>query len=185
MDQKEIVFTLPLTEDDWDAGVRAWRCAAFDIPSAFIKEAYDPEGQRISASMFRVDKGPARVSWQGPGHPSQIVIIVGIGETLSPTSREDWWKRFAIIVPIVTAIIAAIATYASKPVPPCGEHTLRLRVDPNDIDGSGLPPAKITLNNQQVGQPIEYKVKSDVVAVVDVNRAYLAIKTLARLLVHP
>jgi hypothetical protein len=179
MDPEEIVFTLRLTEADWDAGVRAWRCAAFDIPSAFIKEAYDPDGQRISASMFKVDKGPARVSWQGPGHPSQIVIIVGIGETLSPTSNEDWWKRFAIIVPIITAIIGAGAAFASKPVPPCSEHTLRLRVDPNDVDGSGLPPAKITLNNQQLGQPIEYKVKSDIVAVVDVNRAYLAVKSLS------
>jgi hypothetical protein len=169
---------LGLRKKNWDAGVRAWRCAAFDIPTAFVKEAYDPTGQRIAPSNFKIDKGPARVSWQGPGHPTQIVIIVGLGETLSPTSQEDWWKRFALIVPIITAIIAAMATYASKPGPPCNQHTLRLRVDPNDVDGSGLPPAKITLNNQQVGQPIEYKVSSDVVAVVDVNRAYLAVKSL-------
>jgi hypothetical protein len=115
MSAKEIVFTLRLTEADWDSGVRAWRCAAFDIPSSFVKEAFDPDGQRIAPSMFKVEKGPARVSWQGSGHPSQIVIIVGLGETLSPTSQEDWWKRFAIIVPIITALIAAGATYAGKP----------------------------------------------------------------------
>lgn len=179
MDPEDIVFTLRLTEADWDAGVRAWRCAVFDLPTSFIKEAYAPDGQRISPNNFKIDKGPARVSWQGPGHPAQIVIIVGLKETLSPTSNEEWWKKFAIIVPIITALIAAGAVLWTKPTPPCSEHTLRLRVDPNDIDGSGLPPAKITLNNQQLGQPIEYKVKSDIVAVVDVNRAYLAVKSLS------
>src|SRR5206468_2918020 len=47
-----------------------------------------------------------------------------------------------------------------------------------DLEGSGLPPAKITLNNQEYRQPVEYKVSSDVAAIVDVNKAYLSLKTL-------
>jgi hypothetical protein len=115
MSDKEIVFTLRLTEEDWNPGVQAWNCPAFDIPSSYVKEAFGPGGQRLSSSMFKVEKGPARVSWQGPKHPSQIVVIVGLGETLSPTSQEDWWRRFAIVVPIITALIAGGATYFGKP----------------------------------------------------------------------
>ncbi len=114
MTDKEIVFTLRLAEEDWDPDVQAWNCPAFDIPSSYVKEAF-AGGQRLSANMFKVEKGPARVSWQGGNHPPQIVAIVGVGEALSPTSYEEWWKRFAIIVPIITAIIAAGATYAGNP----------------------------------------------------------------------
>ena len=44
---ENIVFTTRLTADDWDPGIRAWRCPAVDIPSAFIKAAYDPKGQLL------------------------------------------------------------------------------------------------------------------------------------------
>jgi hypothetical protein len=113
-DKEEIVFTLRLTEEDWNSSVNAWNCPAFDIPSSYVKDAY-AGGQLLSANMFKVEKGPARVSWLGAKHPNQIVVIVGLGEKLSPTSTEEWWKRFAIVVPIITAVIAASATYVGKP----------------------------------------------------------------------
>jgi hypothetical protein len=170
MSDQKIEFTLRLTEEDWDKDVGAWRCPAFDIPSSFVKSVYSKR-QLLSADMFRVEKGPARLTWLGSGHPEQIVVIVGIGEVLSPASEEAWWKRFALVTPIITALIAAIATYASRPAPST-ERALQLGVLPNDLDGSGLPPAKITLNGREYSQPINYKVSSDVNVVVDVNRAY-------------
>src|SRR5262249_40924941 len=47
-----------------------------------------------------------------------------------------------------------------------------LRVDPNDAEASGLPPAKITVNSQEVRQPVEYRVVSDTMAIVDVSKAF-------------
>jgi hypothetical protein len=178
----EIVFTIRLTSDDWDAGIRAWRCPAVDIPSAFIKEAYDPKGQPLATSLLKIDKGPARVSWKGPGQPAQIVLVVELGEKLSPTSEGLFWKRLAIVVPIITALIGAGAAYATKPGPKPGPdptpkaYTLRLHVYPNEIETSGLPPAKITVNNQEPQRPIAYKVESDVDAVVDVSKAFVVFK---------
>lgn len=178
---EEIVFTLRLTSDDWDPQFRAWRCPAFDIPSAFIKEARDPKGQPIAMSLLKVDKGPARLTWTGSGQPSQIAVVVGFGEELSPTSQEQFWKRLAIVVPIITAIITAGATYvSSKPGPDPTPHTLRLRVDPNDIEVSGLQPATITVNDRNLTPPIEYKVESDVMAIVDVSKAIDLAKILGK-----
>jgi hypothetical protein len=79
---EEIVFTIRLTTDDWDPNLRAWRCPAFDIPSALIKEVRDSKGQPIATSLLKVDKGPARLTWSGSGHPSQIAVAVGLGEEL-------------------------------------------------------------------------------------------------------
>jgi hypothetical protein len=175
MSDKEIVFTLRLAEEDWDPGVQAWRCPAFDIPSSYVKEAF-ADGQRLSANMFKIEKGPARVSWQGGAHPSQIVVIVGLGEKLSPTSTEEWWKRFAIIVPIITALIAAAATYVGKPscdlkalndaaanisAAANDVNALTLRVTGNICSGgsNGIPPQAAASIGQQ-GTAIQTKLRS-------------------------
>jgi hypothetical protein len=46
------------------------------------------------------------------------------------------------------------------------------RVDPNDLKDSGMPPARITVNNQEIRQTAPYKVESDATAIVDVTDAY-------------
>jgi hypothetical protein len=111
---EEIVFTIRLTSEDWDAGTRSWRCAALEIPSEFIKGAFDPKGQPLATELLKIDKGPARVTWRGSGQPSQITLVVGLGEELSPSSEGRFWKRLAIVVPIITALIGAAATYVTK-----------------------------------------------------------------------
>jgi hypothetical protein len=130
---------------------------------------------------LKIEKGPARVSWKGPDkYPTQIVVLLELGEELSPASGERFWRQLAIVVPIITALIGAAATWVGKPGPgPAPQaHMLWLRVDPNDVEASGLPRAKITLNNQEVQQPVDYKVESDVMAVVDVSKAFDLVKTL-------
>lgn len=174
----EIVFTLRLTSDDWDPGLHAWRCPALDIPSAFIAQARDAKGKPIQLELLKIEKSPARVTWIGAGQPAQISVVVGLREELSLTSKEQFWRRLAVVIPIITAIIGAGATYLSKPgpgpAPSLMPHMFRLSVFPNDLESSGLPPAKITVNNREVRQPIEYRVASDVTdvtAIVDVSKA--------------
>jgi hypothetical protein len=172
----EILFTIRLTEEDWETHFRAWRCPALGIPGAFVKEAFGPEGHPLATTFLRVDKGPARVTWIGPAEPSQLALVVGLGEQLSPASEGAYWKRFAIVVPIVAALIGALATYISKPS--ADPRTLQLRVDPLEMDASGLPPPKVTINSQEVKLPINYKVTADVIAIVDVSKAFNYAKTL-------
>jgi hypothetical protein len=178
----DILFTIKLAADDWDTGTRAWRCPALEIPSAFIKGAFDPKGQPLATELLKIDKGPARVTWRGSGQPSQITLVVGLGEELSPSSNVRFWRRLAIVAPIIAALMGALATHLTTPLPGPSprpsDHVLRLRVDPNDAEASGLPPAKIIVNNEEIKQLVNYKVDSDVMAVVDVSKAFSLAKTL-------
>jgi hypothetical protein len=55
---------------------------------------------------------------------------------------------------------------------------LRLRIDPVESEASGLPPPKILVNSREVKQPIEHKMTSDVMAIIDVSKAFDAAKAL-------
>ncbi len=171
----EIVFNLRLTEADWSPSIRAWNCPAFDIPGAFVREVFDPEGKRLAPSMFKVEKAPARLSWLGEGAPSKVTVIVGLKEKLSTKPITDFWKGFAIIVPIITALIAAGATYLSRPnaTPP---RTLSLTAD---LGTGGGPSPRLTLNNKDYAFPVEYRVDSDVKGVIDLSRNYSYSKAMA------
>jgi hypothetical protein len=170
----QIVFTIKLTSDDWDAGLSAWRCPAVDIPSAFIKDAY-AGGQQISNESLAIDKGPARIRWRGARRPTELYVAIALGEKLSLVSAENFWKRLAIVVPIITAVIGVIGGWLTvKPGPGPIAHNLYFRVDPNDLKDSGMPPAKISLNNLEINQALPYKVDSDITAVVDTTAAYRA-----------
>lgn len=169
-----VVFTTKLTADDWDSGVAAWRCPAVDLPSAFIKDAY-AGGQKVSTDLLSIEKGPARINWRGTRRPNELNVVIGLGEKLSLVSAENFWKRLAIVVPIITAVIGVIGGWlTSKPVQTPGPvaHNLFFRVDPNDLKDSGMPPAKISLNNQEINQSQAYKMTSDATAVVDTTAAY-------------
>ncbi len=186
----EVIFPIRVTADDWDSHTRAWRCPALDIPSAVITEAYDPSGVPVSLSLLEAAKGPARVSWRGADPPPGLLLEVGLEEELSPAKDERWWRKIAIVAPPIAAVLAALigaaaASYKPIPVPDPGPkpipvsppvYTLTFRVDPNDIESSGLPRAKIIVNNVEQNQPIIYAVKSDVNALVDVSRAIDAAK---------
>ena len=177
---EQIVFSQRLTSDDWKDGYSAWLYPAVDLPSAFIKDARDPKGQKISTDLLEIEKGPARVSWKGAKHPEEITVSIGLGEKLSLVSAENFWKRLAIVVPIITAVIGALGGWVSKqpapnPPPPLpATHALYFRVDPNDLKDSGMPPAEIKINNQQINQALPYKVESDITAVVDTTAAFRA-----------
>jgi hypothetical protein len=180
---EEIVFTIGLTSDDWKPGLSAWLCPAVDIPTAFIKTAYDPNGKLLAPDLFKIEKGPARVSWKGSGRPpTGVTLGLVLAEKLSPASEERFWKGIALIVPIITAFIGVWGGWLLKPAPatqpgpnpPAVTRNLYFRVDPNDLKDSGMPPAKITVNNQEINQAHPYKVESDITAVVDTTATYRA-----------
>jgi hypothetical protein len=179
-----IVFTVRLVLDDWQARVSAWNCPTVDIPTVFIKTAYDPNGKLLAPDLFKIEKGPARVSWKGPGKPpAEVTLGLALGEELSPASEERFWKGIALVVPIVTALIGVWGGWMLKvtPTPEPGPspappviHSLFFRVDPNDLKDSGMPPARITVNNQEINQVVAYKVEADITAIVDTTAAYRA-----------
>jgi hypothetical protein len=50
-------------------------------------------------------------------------------------------------------------------------HKLNLSVEPNDLETSALPPARILINGEVQPQPVKYDVVRDTVAVVDISKA--------------
>lgn len=177
---EQITFPVRLTKDDWQAELKAWRCPALAIPGAKIEDAFDAEGIRLSTKLLRAETGPARVSYWGPGPqpPARIVVVIGLSEELSPSSEGRFWKRLAIVVPIITALITGAITLWTREGPNPTAHVLRLRVDPIESEASVLPPPRILVNSREEKQPIEHKMTSDVIAIIDVSKAIDAAKAL-------
>jgi hypothetical protein len=151
----DIVFTARLNAADWDSEKQAWRCPALDIPSATIREVF-VSGERADKPWYEILSGPAMVRWVLPNLPPQIAVVISLSETLSLSSETGWWKKFAIIVPIIASLGAAtitgFVTYSTsaKTNPGLqGSHMLHLRVDPIDLGQTrALPLPIVTVNTQ-------------------------------------
>lgn len=176
--ERDNIFTVRLSSDDWQDRFSAWLCPALDIPTVVIKEAYDRRGNSLGLDSLRIDKGPARVRWTGAGEaPDEVTLGLVVAQQLSPMSEERFWKGIALVIPIITALIGVwggwLIKAGSQTVPgPALTHRMWFRVDPNDLKDSGMPPAKITINNQEIKQTEPYIVESNATAIVDVTEAY-------------
>ena len=114
----EITFIMRLTEEDWDASLRAWRCPALAIPKAEIGNLF-VEGDRVDKANYEVLKGPPAVRWIAAAPPARVAAQIRLGEELSLESETSRWKKLAVVLPVVASITAALvgaaATYLSKP----------------------------------------------------------------------
>jgi hypothetical protein len=114
----EITFTTRLTEEDWDAALRAWRCPALAIPKAEIGNLF-VEGNRVDKANYEVLKGPPAVRWIAADPPARLAAQITLGAELSLESETSRWKKLAIMLPVVAsitvALIGAAATYLARP----------------------------------------------------------------------
>jgi hypothetical protein len=75
-------------------------------------------------------------------------------------------RATVVIASVVAALIgAAVGGYLFT------GHVLQLSVEPNDLETSELPPARILINGKIQSQPVRYVIVGDTVAVVDVSKA--------------
>jgi hypothetical protein len=113
-----ITFITRLTEEDWDAALRAWRCPALAIPKAEIGSLF-VEGDRVDKAKYEVLKGSPAVRWIAADPPARVAAQIRLGEELSLESETTRWKKLAVVLPLVASITAALigaaATYLSKP----------------------------------------------------------------------
>jgi hypothetical protein len=107
-----------------------------------------------------------------------VVTALSLRKDLSGASER--MLRLILFVGAFCFVASLVAQYLTSP-PGLATRTLGLSVYPNGLEGSGLPPAKITINSNPITQPVtNYKIESDVNAVVDVNQAVEYAKTLGR-----
>jgi hypothetical protein len=106
-----IIFTTRLTEEDWDSTLSAWRCPSLAIPKARIEDLF-VDGNRLDKAKYEV-RGPG-IRWIAPNPPRGVTAQIRLGEELSLESETDRWKKLAVVLPFVAALVGAAATYLSK-----------------------------------------------------------------------
>lgn len=113
-----IAFTVPLTIKDWDDATGGWRCPALKIPGLEVRHLYVTG--KVSEDWYSVDAEGERIVWHHGEPPKRAVLAVCAPDDLrtSADSRRDvdsaeqssnFWKRLAIVVPIITALISTSA----------------------------------------------------------------------------
>jgi hypothetical protein len=140
--QKETIgFAVRLTQDDFDQVTRAWRFPVIELPGASIAEIY-ADGERVDPEKYRIVRNQLR--WVSDNLPARITAFVVVDsesrdEIIQSRARakqnEDWWRKFAITVPLITAALAAaVSLYVGR-----DKHASEL---------VRVPPATQTLTDQ-------------------------------------
>jgi hypothetical protein len=114
---QDTVFTIRLTEADWDDTMRGWRCPALSVPGAVVDAIY-LEGSRADTARYEVLPAEAFIRWILPDQPQRAAVVIKLTQELTLGSDTDRWKRRAIILPalatVVAAAISGVATYFAR-----------------------------------------------------------------------
>jgi hypothetical protein len=113
-----LVFTVRLTQEDWDSERTAWRCPALAIPKAEVSDLF-ADGNRIDKEKYKIIEGPPSIRWTSSNPPARVTAQIQLPEELTLISETDRWKKLAIALPvvasIVVALIGAVGSYLTKP----------------------------------------------------------------------
>lgn len=108
-DKQDIVFTVTVTEEDWDLRLRGWRCPALKIPGATVESVF-VSGDHVDSSQYEVKYDLDIIRWALPKHPPQATIQVKLTKKLYTEDLSLKWKKLAIIFPLVATIFATSIT---------------------------------------------------------------------------
>jgi hypothetical protein len=113
----DIVFSMRLTNADWDDTLHGWRCPPLAIPGAIVEALYI-EGNRADTARYEVLKEQTIVRWAPTEQPQRVAATIRLTEDLALGTETDRWKRLAIVLPVVATILSAAisggATYLSR-----------------------------------------------------------------------
>lgn len=172
-----IGFAVRLTQDDLDPVTRAWRFPALELPGASLKEVY-ADGERIDPEKYRIVGNQLR--WvPGDRLPEKLTALVSVDSESrdeifqsrdKAKKNEDWWRKFATVVPLITAALAAaVSIYINKaPAPSPSTQTLTMKIAPVDFD-KRMPSPKISVNGQEVAAPYTASLRADTLALIDLS----------------
>ncbi len=175
--ERTIGFAVRLTQDDLDPVTRAWRFPVLELPGASLKEVY-ADGERVDPEKYRLVEDQLR--WvPGDNLPEKLTAFVSVDsesrdEILQSRDRaktnEDRWKKFAIIVPLITAALgAAVSLYINRaPHPSPAPKNFTLKIAPGDYDKQ-MPSPWISVNGMEVAAPYTGSFNADTLAVIDLS----------------
>ncbi|HEY2977823.1 MAG TPA: hypothetical protein VGJ35_07625 [Burkholderiaceae bacterium] len=104
-----IAFTVSLVENDWDKNLGGWRCSVLRIPGAEVQGLY--AGTKVDDAWYQVDRDQGLVRWSRSEEPPKSAALgIHLTEELASRRQRDFWKAFAIVVPVLTALITTTGT---------------------------------------------------------------------------
>ena len=95
-----ILFTITVTNRDWDQDLGGWRCPALGIPGAVVDAAYQG-GQKIDESWYEVLEEHRIVRWTRETHPQQVTLSINLTEELTTEASTNRWKKLALYCPLL------------------------------------------------------------------------------------
>jgi ribosomal protein L30E len=106
-----IAFTITVTTGkDWDNDLGGWRCTALKIPGAKIENIY-VEGVIQDTSWYKVLPDYATIRWSHDPRPERAAVALTIQEELLSTRElTQKWQKLAILLPLISSILAALIT---------------------------------------------------------------------------
>ena len=99
------VFTVRLADADFDTSTNGWRCQALIVPGTKVRSLF-ANGSEIDSSKFRVPQGEANILWLLPSPPPSVSVVIELTEELSLDSDREKWKRRAVVLPVISGLIA-------------------------------------------------------------------------------
>jgi hypothetical protein len=108
-----ISFGVSLTKSDWNAVLGAWQCSALKIPGAQVDNLF-ADGLKLDNAWYVVDYDNQLVRWVRGTEPPKIgALVVSLTKDLVATEQVDFWKKLAVLVPILAALVSALGAYAT------------------------------------------------------------------------
>jgi hypothetical protein len=111
-DKQATTFTVALTDKDWDRELGAWRCPVLKIPGARVEDVL-VAGSSANFSYYEVNYGLGTVRWARPKPPERATVVIKLTEELSTRELTLRWKKLAVIVPVITALLGGVISYVS------------------------------------------------------------------------
>jgi hypothetical protein len=115
-----ISFLVPLDNQAWDKSLGGWRCDALRIPSARVEQVF-ANGKQLDPASYRAEASHAVIRWgKASQPPSQVSVSIVIDAALSTEGAKQFWKRLAVVMPLVTLLAGALISHwipSSAPTP--------------------------------------------------------------------
>jgi hypothetical protein len=139
LEQTPIVFTVAVSQNDWDAELGGWRCSALRIPGAEVDNVF-VEGTSMDKTRYFVWREYEMIRWTSKPEPKTATISIKLTEALSTKKKTDFWKTFSALAPIVAALITVMLSY------------FLLHTTVNPITGDSREPVVFDLSTPVLGQ---------------------------------
>jgi hypothetical protein len=150
-------FKVRLTTDEWDKDLNGWRCPTLKIPGANI-ECIFHEGQALDVNQYRVNPRDEMIYWESKTPPpNSLAVLFTLSKSLSTQEKTDYWKKLAIILPVVATIISPILVEIYK-------YTF------GNKDYARNPPIDQPSNGENKPKTIPNSLKDWVIALETINK---------------